>query len=580
MSAASAPTPPTYDVCTPTRWDDWYKAIGVLGEGGTDFGLLETVGQELQTMKVPFAEGWGDTLNDLQMGRLCNKLRLANVWVDDLVVDPGAFKHKKREWWFTQGASYCDRLAAKFWAPKWDVLSKEMMDSTSLSPSECTAVVEDPLFEQWEAHLVAEDYKKAAALSSTQTKFGKSVTHGWIFFQEHAGSASAAKSAKLNPGDTHQPWLDAALLKMTQVWERHVQGTLKSSYPNRCTFPPTFHQFHALLHAQLSGWNDKTQFGEKVVEAIAMLAGKTDKTVTWCGAYELAKATRAVLKLLHQLIPQVGKHAKVLAVDLLEIWADADLHFVRYAEYYGATAEGQEPYHLLRKFLLLVLDEWAETMWGELCTDRAYHPVVLSLSDMLQREYMRQRPDWGLSTLIERATSLPEQAAGGSHKRKGAPQAEPESALGAAGGGAQKDPSSCAYCGKAGHKSKNCRKRRNDLRSQAAGGAGHPGVGDLTSAAATAFLSKILRSPEAAGSAPPSTTLAQAAATAAASAAAKPSTDTPGAAGAAGSGQQPPLPAGRPGGQGSRRQHVPPEDRICFACGQKGHEQWNCPRKR
>jgi hypothetical protein len=444
MPAASAPTPPAYDVCTPAQWDDWYTAIGVLGAGGTDFGLLETVGQELRTMKVPFAEGWGDTLNDLQMGRLRNKLRQANVRVDDLVVDPGAFRHKKREWWFTQGASYCDRLAAKFRAPNRDVLSKEMMDGTSLSPSECTAVVEDPLFEQWEAHLAAEDYKKAAALSSTQTKFGKSVTRGWIFFQEHAGSASAAKSAKLNPGDTHRPRLDAALLKMTQVWERHVQGTLKSSYPNRRTFPPTFHQFHALLHARLSGWNDKTQFGEKVVEAIAMLAGKTDKTVTRCGAYELAKATRAVLKLLHQLIPQVGKQAKVLAVDLLEIWADADPHFVRYAEYYGAAAEGQEPYHLLRKFLLPVLDEWAETMWGELRTDRAYHPAVLSLSDMLQREYMRQRPDWGLSTLIERAASLPEQAAGGSRKRKGAPQAEPESAPGAAGGGAQKDPSSCA----------------------------------------------------------------------------------------------------------------------------------------
>ena len=79
MSATSAPTPPTYDVCTPARWDDWYKAIGVLGDGGTDFGLLETVGQELRTMKVPFAEGWGDTLNDLQMGRLRNKLRQANV---------------------------------------------------------------------------------------------------------------------------------------------------------------------------------------------------------------------------------------------------------------------------------------------------------------------------------------------------------------------------------------------------------------------------------------------------------------------------------------------------------------------
>ena len=51
MPAASAPAPPAYDVCTPAQWDAWYTAIGVLGEGGTDFGLLETVGQELRTME-------------------------------------------------------------------------------------------------------------------------------------------------------------------------------------------------------------------------------------------------------------------------------------------------------------------------------------------------------------------------------------------------------------------------------------------------------------------------------------------------------------------------------------------------
>ena len=96
-------------------------------------------------MKVPFAAGWGDTLNDLQMGRLRNKLRLADVRVDDILVDD-AFKHKKREWWFTQGSTYCDRLAAKFKAPNRDVLSKEMMEGTSLSPSECTAVVDTFFF--------------------------------------------------------------------------------------------------------------------------------------------------------------------------------------------------------------------------------------------------------------------------------------------------------------------------------------------------------------------------------------------------------------------------------------------------
>ena len=43
------------------------------------------------------------------------------------------------------------------------------MDGTSLSPTDCTAVVEDPHFEQWESHLAAGDYKQAAAISSPQT---------------------------------------------------------------------------------------------------------------------------------------------------------------------------------------------------------------------------------------------------------------------------------------------------------------------------------------------------------------------------------------------------------------------------
>ena len=61
MLSASAPLPTAYAACTPVQWDKWYADIGALGEGGVDFGLLETVGQELRNMKVPFAEGWGDT---------------------------------------------------------------------------------------------------------------------------------------------------------------------------------------------------------------------------------------------------------------------------------------------------------------------------------------------------------------------------------------------------------------------------------------------------------------------------------------------------------------------------------------
>ena len=68
---------PAYAHCSPAEWDAWYAAVGALGAETEDFGLLETVGQELKTMKVPFTDGWGDNLNDLQLGRLRNKLRTA-----------------------------------------------------------------------------------------------------------------------------------------------------------------------------------------------------------------------------------------------------------------------------------------------------------------------------------------------------------------------------------------------------------------------------------------------------------------------------------------------------------------------
>ena len=48
--------------------------------------LLSTIGQELRSHKVAFAEHWGDTLNALQLGRLRNQLREADVSLDDILV--------------------------------------------------------------------------------------------------------------------------------------------------------------------------------------------------------------------------------------------------------------------------------------------------------------------------------------------------------------------------------------------------------------------------------------------------------------------------------------------------------------
>ena len=71
--------------------------------------LFENVAAELRNEGVPFAEKWGDELNDLQLGRLRLKLREADIPLDDISVDPG-YKDKKREWWSTR--SRRRRLAA------------------------------------------------------------------------------------------------------------------------------------------------------------------------------------------------------------------------------------------------------------------------------------------------------------------------------------------------------------------------------------------------------------------------------------------------------------------------------------
>jgi hypothetical protein len=219
-----------------------------------------------------------------------------------------------------------------------------------------------------------------------------------MFFRNDAGGTKASAARKLNPDDRCRPQLDAALLRMSQLWEAHMERELRSAYPNRRVFLPTFAQFHASLHTQLSGWEANGQYGDQLLGVITMLAGKTDKTVGDCGTHQLAKATRAALKLLNQLIPQAGKQAKALAVEVLEIWADADPGFDQYAAQYGGTGRG--PFDLLSRFLRPVLNEWSQDLWKQLRADTPFDLLQCpTLASRLERDSMRSRPDWGISTL-------------------------------------------------------------------------------------------------------------------------------------------------------------------------------------
>ena len=60
----------------------------------------------------------------------------------------------------------------------------------------------------------------------------------------------------------------------------------------------------------------------------------------------------------------------------------------------------------MSKFLSPVFNEWAQELWSELRNPRPFDSDVKTLSERLARDYMRDRPDWGISTLIERAAGL------------------------------------------------------------------------------------------------------------------------------------------------------------------------------
>ena len=62
--------------CSPADWDVWYLKVVALAtsDGAADMQFLETVGQELKAQGVAFAAQWKIPLNDLQMGRLRNRL--------------------------------------------------------------------------------------------------------------------------------------------------------------------------------------------------------------------------------------------------------------------------------------------------------------------------------------------------------------------------------------------------------------------------------------------------------------------------------------------------------------------------
>ena len=404
MADALDPDAVEYANCEPEDWDAWFLQVVSLGSAAehANMDFLETVGGELKSQGVSFAANFNQPMNALQMGRLRNKLRGADLKVSD-VLTTEAYKGKKEEWWFNEGCKYCDRLIGKFSITARDVLTPEMMSGITLSPTECKVSVTDKRFDKWESAMEKNDYKKAAAIISPATAWGKMLTRAWIFFRSQADKVT--KNSKLNPDDVERPRLNAALLRMTQLWESHVQCELKSLYPNRRAYQPSFRQFHELLHTALSGWDSaKGQYGEHLFKAVALLAGHSDKTVKTCGPHQLAKAMRAALKLLQQMIPQTDKTAKQLAVEVLEIWADADPYFSQYADFYGGA--GQEPYDLMSRFLSPVFNEWAQELWAELRNPRIYDPSVKTLGARLTRDYMRERPDWGMSTLIERAAGL------------------------------------------------------------------------------------------------------------------------------------------------------------------------------
>ena len=474
-------------------------------------------------------------------------------------------------WWVQVGGEFAERVRAKLVGLSVGTLSEAMMDGTKLSDMEVTQVVTDSKFPDFEKAMHTGDYAQAAALIAGPDGFATKMTRAWIFFRRTSSSSASSAAKAAAKDDYDRPRLDAALLRMTKLWEGELESIVASRYPNRASYPPDFLQ---TLHVALSTFTGKHAFSHGLEVAMSLLVGTP--ALSECGSDKIRKAVSAAMAVLHGMFPgRVGRAAPQLAADILEIWSDADQSFGQYRQFYDGKAS--PPLDIIQRFIEPLLDEWATAQWKLL---RGESGDSMLLASKLTRKNMLAHPEWGLNLLIERANSV---CGGGNGKGgtggKGADyKGGRDTKEGDYGGGGSGDHRiRCNHCGLPGHKAAKCYKAHphlrpgsNEFREHKRQKAGNTytqqqgmalATGAQGAASPAAFFQQLQQLMQSPTQSPMLTTI---------------QSPTPAV-------KRPPLPGGLPpsaaAAAATAAGYVARSQRICFECGEKGHMSRDCPRK-
>ena len=425
--------------------------------------FIDNMGQDLVASGVLRKAEFSPKPGMLQVAKLRTKFRDSKVYVGD--IEAGAdWKGRQAEWWDAHGARLVIRVqkAWKTQAGGVGTVTDAIIRGQVLSKIECEEVVDDSLMAQLEEKLAAEDVDECKKLIVSTTRFGALFQRGWINFKEAGVSEKEAV-------DNNRRRLNSAFLEYSRLWSGKVlPGIFADSYTRRHYYPP---KFFPTLHEQLTAFASGKGFEEGLLAAMVLMTEVDSvKELGSCSAQAISKALATAMKVYHAMLDDVGEAAGQHALDILEVWTDADPHFHVFADYYECKP-GEEPLACVKTFVIPVIRDWMSEYWTGILKSvggRETGAEFKTLEKTLSLDALRDRPRLGIRIFEERAADVRLTLAANSKRAKTGTGGAPSGGgtLAAAGGAVtatqqhvsrlKRPDLQCDHCGKPGHQMSAC----------------------------------------------------------------------------------------------------------------------------
>eukprot|EP01043_Picozoa_sp_COSAG02_P068673 COSAG02_NODE_11488_length_1714_cov_120.055108_1_plen_180_part_00 len=142
-----------------------------------------------------------------------------------------------------------------------------------------------------------------------------------------------------------------------------------------------------------------------------------------CGVTTIAKAVGVALKVYHAMLDDVGPAAGQRAVDILDVWTEADQHWEYFRKHYHGSA-GEEPLQCVKMFIVPVMRDWMSDYWQRLLQGTG-GTASQRLEQAMDLDVMRSKPRLMIRQYEERAADA-KLALAGSPKRAAPAAADEE----------------------------------------------------------------------------------------------------------------------------------------------------------